>query len=187
MGCHVAFLMVAGMNFPSLHVCISPETLAGNNCLSVLPCLALHFVAAAAAAATGFILGFVCGILGVTGTGIGVNWDPNDVSGSFASGANWAWYGNNYDWRPFLAALLCSTVPMLLWCTGVYVLRKRFGVRGPGISGLVMRIPGAKYVTATPNWLPESRIGAHDLPRMAGDKAGLAASKDTLPVGTTAV
>lgn len=45
----------------------------------------------------GFIVGFVCGILGVTGTGIGVMWNPDDVAGSFSYGANWAWYQSNYE------------------------------------------------------------------------------------------
>jgi hypothetical protein len=44
------------------------------------------------------VVGFVSGILGVTATGIGVNWNPADVAGSFSGGANWGWYGNNYDW-----------------------------------------------------------------------------------------
>lgn len=123
-------------------------------------------------ASAGFVLGFVAGILGVTATGIGINWNLDDVSGSFSSGANWAWYGNNYDWRPFLAAVLCSTIALWLWCLGALLLRKRFGVHGPGISGLMMRIPGAKYVTASPNWLPDSGIGAHDLPRIAGAAGG---------------
>jgi len=29
------------------------------------------------------------------------------------------------------------------------------GVKGPGLSGVLMRIPGMKYITATPNWTPE--------------------------------
>lgn len=66
--------------------------------------------------------------------------------------------------------MLASSGAMLLWCSVAFFLRKRFGVRGPGISGLIMRVPGAKYVTATPDWLPESRIGAHDLPYMPGGK-----------------
>lgn len=108
--------------------------------------------------AAGFIVGFISGILGVTGTGIGVNWDPNDVAGSFSGGANWAWYGSNYDWRPFLAALLCSSCTLLAWCTVAWLLRKRFGIKGPGISGIVMRIPGAKWVTATPHWNPDTSV-----------------------------
>lgn len=54
--------------------------------LSACPCLP-----------AGFIVGFLAGILGVTGTGIGVNWNPADVSGSFSYGANWAWYQSNYE------------------------------------------------------------------------------------------
>lgn len=54
--------------------------------LSACPCLP-----------AGFIVGFLAGILGVTGTGIGVKWNPADVSGSFSYGANWAWYQSNYE------------------------------------------------------------------------------------------
>ena len=32
-------------------------------------------------------------------------------------------------------------------------------MHGPGISGLVMRIPGAKWVTASPNWEPQGHLG----------------------------
>lgn len=39
------------------------------------------------------MLGTIGGILGLTGTGIGIKWNAADVAGSFASGANWAWCG----------------------------------------------------------------------------------------------
>lgn len=88
------------------------------------------------------------------------------------------------SWRPFLAALLCSSCTLLVWCSGAWFLRKRFGVHGPGISGLVMRIPGAKWVTASPNWTPDSQASMQDaLPRSSRDSKTAAAAKsiDTPP------
>lgn len=111
---------------------------------------------------TGFVLGVFGGILGVTATGIGVYWNPADISGSFSTGANWAWYSNNYDWKPFLAALAISAVVMLLFDCCAWLLR-RCGIKGPGISGILMRIPGMKAITASPNWTPE-RNSDHALP-----------------------
>lgn len=101
---------------------------------------------------TGFVLGVVGGILGVTGTGIGVLWIPGDKAGSFSAGANWAWYGNNYDWRPFLAALVCSTGVMVAWCVSAWVFARKFRVAGPGISKILMGIPGVRWVAADPHW-----------------------------------
>lgn len=129
--------------------------LVGNllTCCAIIPLIfglipALkHFVTE-----TAFILGIIGGILGVTGTGIGISWIPGDVATSFSAGADWAWYSNNYDWRPFLAALLCSLAVTLLWSLGAWLLYRVCGVRGPGISGVLMAIPGMKYVTATPYW-----------------------------------
>lgn len=100
---------------------------------------------------TGFVLGVLGGILGVTAVGIGSLWIPGNVAASFSSGAYWAWYGNNYDWKPFLAALACSAGVMVLFDTAAWLLR-RAGIHGPGVSGILMRIPGMKIMTATPNW-----------------------------------
>jgi hypothetical protein len=66
--------------------------------------------------------------------------------------------GNNYDYRPFLAALLCSAGAMLAWCACARLLNRAFDIHGPGISGLLMRVPGAKWVTATPHWPPEAYL-----------------------------
>jgi hypothetical protein len=106
-----------------------------------------------------------------------MSWNPADVAGSFSYGSNWVWYQSNYHWAPFLAALLCSSCTMLLWCTGAWILRTKWGLRGPGISGVVMRIPGAKWVTASPNWTPDCQMGVHEvgLPRSAVDSKQLAA------------
>jgi hypothetical protein len=103
---------------------------------------------------TAFVFGVIGGILGVTASGVYVSWIPGDVSGSFSAGANWAWYANNYDWRPFVAALVCSAAVTYLWSALAWVMR-RSGVHGPGVAGVLMRIPGMKFVTATPNWSPE--------------------------------
>jgi hypothetical protein len=65
-------------------------------------------------------------------------------------------YSNQYDWRAFLAALLCSAGVAVLWSLGAWLLRKTANIEGPGIA-LLMRIPGVKYVTASPNWTPESQ------------------------------
>lgn len=78
--------------------------------------------------------------LQLTGLGIGLYWDPSNVAKSFSTGADWAWYSNAYDWKPFLAALLCSTTGTLLWCTGAWALRKFAGVRGVGISDILMKV-----------------------------------------------
>lgn len=78
--------------------------------------------------------------LQLTGLGIGLYWDPSNVAKSFSAGADWAWYSNAYDWKPFLAALLCSTTGTLLWCTGAWALRKFAGVRGVGISDILMKV-----------------------------------------------
>lgn len=101
---------------------------------------------------TGFVIGVAGGILGVTACGIGVTWIPGDVATSFSAGANWAWYGNNYDWRPFLASLLCSACAMVIWCAAAWVAARMFKVSGPGISGVLMRIPGMRWFTADINW-----------------------------------
>jgi hypothetical protein len=84
--------------------------------------------------------------------------------------------------RPFLAALLCSSAATLLWSAAAWLLRARMGVRGPGVSGLLMRLPGAKYVTATPHWQPGGGPGSKALPapsssaRAAPNKALLASA-----------
>jgi hypothetical protein len=107
---------------------------------------------------TGFVLSAVGGILGVTAVGIGVTWDATLAPAeAIAAGANWAWYGNGYDWRAFLAALLCSGGVLLLW-TLTAAAAARCGVHGPGISGLLMRLPGMRAITATPVWPPTSLL-----------------------------
>jgi hypothetical protein len=107
---------------------------------------------------TAFVLGVVGGILGVTASGVYVSWIPGDVPGSFSAGANWGWYSNNYDWRPFVAALVCSTAVTYLWSALAWVMRRSAGVYGPGVAGVLMPIPGMKFITATPDWSPEQRL-----------------------------
>jgi hypothetical protein len=68
-------------------------------------------------------------------------------------GADWAWYGNQYDWRAFLAALCGSVGGLLLWVGGAAALRA-CGVEGPGISALLLRVPGMRFVMGAPTWQP---------------------------------
>jgi hypothetical protein len=110
---------------------------------------------------TGFVLGVLGGVLGVTGSGIVYKWDPSVSSATnFSVGADWSWYSNNYDWRPFFAALVCSAAVMVLFDGCAWLLRRFAGVHGPGVSGVLMPIPGMKYLTASPNW---TRDGSHRL------------------------
>lgn len=135
---------------------------------------------------TGFVLGVFGGILGLTATGIGANWDPSNVSGSLSSGAYWAWYGNNYDWRCFLAALGFSAGVDLLWCAGAWLVRRTTGVRGPGIS-VLMRLPGMKILTASPNWPHDGVHGAGARAAAAINSAAAAAdAKAVSPAPATA-
>ena len=93
-------------------------------------------------------------LLQVIGLGVGVKWTPGDLSTSFAEGAQWAFVGNDYDWRVFAVTLGCSTAGMLLWCTGAWLLYRATGIKGPGIAGVLMRISGMRTITATPYWTP---------------------------------
>ena len=103
---------------------------------------------------TAFVFGTLGGVLGVTATGIAVRWVPGQLALSFSDGAYWAWYGNPYDWRVFLAALLASTATLVAWQL-VAAAAAAVGVRGPGLSGLLMRLPGMRTLTATPEWSPD--------------------------------
>jgi hypothetical protein len=108
---------------------------------------------------TGFVLGVLGGVLGVTGSGIVFMWDANATAAkNFAVGADWSWYSNNYDWRPFFAALMCSAAVMVLFDGCAWLLRRFAGIHGPGVSGVLMPIPGMKYLTASPHWTPD---GSH--------------------------
>ncbi|WIA37348.1 hypothetical protein OEZ86_014277 [Tetradesmus obliquus] len=123
---------------------------------------------------TAFVLGVTGGIFGVTASGVYVSWIPGDVAGSFAAGANWGWYGNNYDWQPFVAALVCSTAITYGWSLLAWAMRRGAGVYGPGVSGVLMRIPGMKFITATPDWSPGYAAGQHpaDAKLTVWDSAG---------------
>eukprot|EP00775_Hariotina_reticulata_P013392 gene13392-13519_t len=101
---------------------------------------------------TGFVLSCVGGVLTVTASGIGLQWTPGDPATSLSYGAFWAWYDNYYDWRQFVAALAGSLGTLLLWCLGSWFVRRSTGFKGPGVSGILMKIPGMKYLTATPHW-----------------------------------
>ncbi len=60
----------------------------------------------------------------------------------------YAWYGDvNYDWDQFLVACGASVAGMILWAVPKYLLRRYLGWDGPGISGLLCRLPGFKFIT----------------------------------------
>ncbi|KAI8475914.1 MAG: hypothetical protein J3K34DRAFT_517076 [Monoraphidium minutum] len=127
---------------------------------------------------SGCVFGIASGVLALTALGIGTKWDPSNVGASFAAGADWAWFSNAYHWSAFLTAILASTAGDLMWCTAAAGLR-RAGVRGPGISGLLMAVPGMGYVTATPGWSREAQPkGWDDLPAAGAPLVGAAPSKD---------
>jgi hypothetical protein len=108
----------------------------------------------------------------LTGAGIGLNWIPGDAATSFTVGADWAWRSNPYDWHAFLAALGCSTFGCFAWAFGAWLVKKATGKGGPGISGVLMRIPGMKTITATPNWTADDvqlEVGHGMLP-VTGDQ-----------------
>lgn len=94
-------------------------------------------------------------------------------------------YSNAYDWRAFLAALVCSSGVAILWSAGALLLRKTARINGPGIS-VLMHIPGMKRFTATPNWTPgyqQPQLPVVDQQAMSGSSnKDLAAA----PVGSTA-
>lgn len=69
---------------------------------------------------------------------------------------------------------MCSGGVAVLWAAGAWLLRKTTGIQGPGIS-VLMRIPGMKALTATPNWTPQ---GQQELPVTGGAVSG--GSKDVL-------
>jgi hypothetical protein len=89
-------------------------------------------------------------------------------------------YSNQYDWRAFLAALVCSSGIAILWSACAWLLRRTAGVNGPGIS-VLMHIPGMKILTATPNWTPN---GQERLP-VTGPALGAADGKDVLAAPIT--
>lgn len=134
---------------------------------------------------TGFLFSFVCGCLGLTGFGIG--YYTTNAEGGPATpgqGATWAWYGNSYDWRCFLVALGSAVGGLGLWSLGAYGLRRAFGGRGgPGLTGLLMRVPGFRYVVGAPNWTPERDRARHADVKLRfglrGEEARQAAAKAT--------
>ncbi|KAF8065845.1 OCT4 [Scenedesmus sp. PABB004] len=150
--------------------------LVGNllTCCAILPLIAgLVPALNRVVSETGFVLGTLGGVLGVTASGIAVNWAPGDVAGSFATGANWAWYGNNYDWRAFVAALASSAAVTAAWSAGAAAARAA-GVAGPGVSGVLMRVPGMRAVTADPHWSPATRnaLGSRSDARLTLEEEG---------------
>jgi hypothetical protein len=98
------------------------------------------------------------------------------VPGSFSRGADWAWFSNNYDWRAFLVTLVASLVGDVAWCAAAWVFREKLGIRGPGISGVLMRVPGMGLLTASPGWSRETQPrGWDEVPAGGHGAAGEAA------------
>lgn len=59
----------------------------------------------------------------------------------------YAWWGAyTYDWDQFMVAAGASVAGMLIWGIPKYILKKHFNIDGPGISGLLMRIPGYRFL-----------------------------------------
>ncbi|KAG2437853.1 hypothetical protein HXX76_005471 [Chlamydomonas incerta] len=97
---------------------------------------------------TSVIVGFCTAMLTVTAYGIGKHWDPTDTALSIRYGAWYTWYGNvSYDWDYFLVGACFSLVGMLLWAIPAWLLRRFAGVHGPGISGVLRRLPGFRVIT----------------------------------------
>jgi SSS family solute:Na+ symporter len=94
-----------------------------------------------------FVFGIVGGIIGVTGYGIGMNWDASDVSGSFSTGAHYAWIGNGYTWDYFMVALMAPVIAMLLWMSLAGLLYALTGWNGYLIGELMSSVPGWKYIS----------------------------------------
>lgn len=95
---------------------------------------------------TSFVIGVVGSILTVTAYGIGRAWNPDDISGSFSTGAYIAWVGNGYTWDYFFVALMAPIVCQGLWIAVAQAL-KRVGVEGIGIGAIMDKIPGWYYVS----------------------------------------
>jgi len=113
---------------------------------------------------TSFVFGVFGGVLAVTASGIAYSWVPGDLATSFSKGADWAWYSNSYDWRPFLAALVGSAFVSIAWSTSALLFKKATGKSGPGISGVLMKVPGMRAITASPNWSPDKALPAWEVP-----------------------
>jgi hypothetical protein len=134
-------------------VCAFPGVIAG-----LLPQLRRYVTE------TGFLFSFACGAIGLTAFGIGYHKAAADgTPASAAEGATWAWYGNGYDWRCFLVTLFSAVAGLILWSAGALAARRRFGGRGgPGLTGLLMRVPGYRYAVGAPNWTPERDRERHE-------------------------
>lgn len=80
-----------------------------------------------------------------------------------------------------MAALVFSSGIAILWSACAWLLRKTTGIHGPGVS-VLMRIPGMKTLTATPNWTPE---GQGQLPVVGVPASGSGDAKDVLAAPIT--
>lgn len=52
-----------------------------------------------------------------------------------------------YDWDYFLVAACFQLVGLIMWIVGAQLLKRLFGIEGPGISGLLRRLPGFDIIT----------------------------------------
>jgi len=113
---------------------------------------------------TSFLFSFACGVVGLTAFGVGYH-RVNEADGSpatAAQGVTWAWFGNSYDWRCFLVALFSAILGLILWAAGACACRRAYGGRGgPGLTGLLMRVPGFRHVVGSPNWTPKADRARH--------------------------
>jgi hypothetical protein len=125
---------------------------------------------------TSFVFGVIGGVLAVTASGIAYSWVPGDLATSFSKGADWAWYSNNYHWRPFLAALVGSAFVSIAWSTSALLFKKATGKSGPGISGVLMKVPGMRAITASPNWSPDEALPAWEIQTAESSKKSVDAA-----------
>ncbi len=52
-----------------------------------------------------------------------------------------------YEWDYFLVAACFQLVGLLMWIAGAQLLKRLFGIEGPGISGLLRPLPGFSIIT----------------------------------------
>ena len=122
---------------------------------------------------SGFLFSLVLSLLGTIATAAATMWDPANPGGSISAGAYYAWFGNvNYDWPPFLWAICFSVGGMVLWGGVATLLRKVFGVRGPGVSGVLMKSTSLRLATGCPDWEPPADDSVEDGSALDGDGDG---------------
>ncbi|GAX81943.1 hypothetical protein CEUSTIGMA_g9371.t1 [Chlamydomonas eustigma] len=98
---------------------------------------------------TGVVFGGIVATLTTIAYSTGKYWHTAGAAGDALQCGSWyAWYGDvNYDWDQFMVACSFSVVGMLMWSVPAYILRRYFGIHGPGISGVLCRLPGFRFIT----------------------------------------